>query len=37
VVALTLNGAAGGNAATSLGWQFQDVSGGALRSGSVAC
>ena len=36
-VALTLNGAAGGNAATSIGWQFQDVNGSSLRSGSVAC
>ena len=36
-VALTLNGAAGGNTATSIGWQFQDVNGSSLRSGSVAC
>ena len=36
-IALTLNGAADGNAATSISWQFQDVSGASLRSGSVAC
>jgi hypothetical protein len=36
-IALTLNGAAGGNAATSIGWQFQNANGVSLRSGSVAC
>ena len=36
-VALRLNGAAGGKAATSISWQFQDVNGASLRSGSVAC
>jgi hypothetical protein len=38
-VALTLNGAANGGAASSIGWQFQDVNGSALPggSGSVDC
>ena len=30
-------GAAGGNAASSIGWQFQNANGVSLRSGSVAC
>ncbi len=37
LLALTLNGAANGNAATSIGWQWQDVSGNVLRSNSVSC
>jgi len=37
LVALTLDGAGGGGAANGISWQFQDVNGGALRSGSVAC
>jgi hypothetical protein len=37
LVALTLSGAGGGGAATGIGWQFQDVNGAVLRSGSVAC
>jgi hypothetical protein len=34
---LTLNGARNGNAATSIGWQWQDVSGTDLHDGSVDC
>jgi hypothetical protein len=34
---LTLNGARNGNAATSIGWQWQDVNGNDLRDGSVDC
>ncbi len=37
LLSLTLNGAAGGNAATSIGWQFQNVSGNDLHDGSVDC
>ena len=37
LLALTLNGAAGGNAATSIGWRWQDLSGSTLRSSSVDC
>jgi hypothetical protein len=37
LVALTLDGAGGGKPAVSLGWQFQDVNGTALRSGAVTC
>jgi hypothetical protein len=37
LLALTLNGAGGGSAATSIGWQWQDVSGNVLRSNSVDC
>lgn len=37
LLALTLEGAAGGNAATSIGWQWQDLSGAVLRSNSVSC
>ena len=37
LLALTLNGAAGGSAATSIGWQWQDVNGNVLRSNSVDC
>jgi hypothetical protein len=36
-LALTLNGAAGGNAATSIRWRFRDVNGTSLRSRSVVC
>jgi len=34
---LTLNGARNGNAATSIGWQWQDVNGTDLHDGSVDC
>ncbi|MDP9301198.1 MAG: metallophosphoesterase, partial [Actinomycetota bacterium] len=34
---LTLNGAGSGNAATSIGWQWQDVNGNDLHDGSVDC
>ena len=34
---LTLNGAANGNAATGIGWQWQDVNGSDLHDGSVDC
>jgi Calcineurin-like phosphoesterase len=34
---LTLDGAANGNAATSISWQWQDVTGGYLHDGSVDC
>ena len=34
---LTLNGANNGNAATGIGWQWQDVSGNDLHDGSVDC
>jgi K319L-like, PKD domain/Calcineurin-like phosphoesterase len=37
VLAMTLNGAANGGSASSIGWTFQDVSGVGLRSGSVDC
>ncbi|MDP9301459.1 MAG: metallophosphoesterase [Actinomycetota bacterium] len=37
LVGLTLNGAGGGAAATGISWQFQDVNGAVLRSGSAAC
>jgi len=37
LVAMTLNGAAGGESADSIGWTFQDVNGVDLRSGSVDC
>lgn len=37
LLALTLNGAAGGNAPTSIGWQWQDLNGNNLRSSSVTC
>ena len=37
LLSMTLNGAAGGNAATSIGWQFQNVSGNDLHDGSVGC
>ena len=37
LLALTLNGAAAGGSANSLGWSFQDVNGADLRSGSVDC
>lgn len=37
LLALTLNGAAGGASASSIGWTFQDVNGAGLRSGSVDC
>jgi len=37
VVALTLNGAAGGGIAAGVGWTFQDVHDVPLRTGSVAC
>ena len=36
LVALMLDGARGGGTATSITWQFQDVKGAVLRSGSVA-
>ena len=36
-LSLSLAGAAGGNAATSIGWQFQNVSGSDLHDGSVDC
>jgi hypothetical protein len=34
---LTLNGAANGNAANGIGWQWQDVKGNDLHDGSVDC
>ncbi|TMM22261.1 MAG: hypothetical protein E6F95_08370 [Actinobacteria bacterium] len=37
LLSLSLAGAAGGNAATSIGWQFQNVSGSDLHDGSVDC
>jgi hypothetical protein len=37
VAALTLNGAASGGTATSVGWTFEDVNTNSLRTGSVAC
>ncbi|TMK92189.1 MAG: hypothetical protein E6G37_09010 [Actinobacteria bacterium] len=37
LLSLSLAGAAGGNAATSIGWQFQTVSGSDLHDGSVDC
>jgi hypothetical protein len=37
LLAMTLNGAAAGGSANSLGWTFQDVNGANLRSGSVDC
>ena len=37
LVAMTLNGAAGGGSASSIDWSFQDVNGVGLRSGSVDC
>jgi hypothetical protein len=37
LVALTLDGARSGGSATGITWQFQDVNGAVLRSGSVAC
>lgn len=36
-LALTLVGAGGGGQATRLRWDFQDVNGNTLRSGSVTC
>jgi hypothetical protein len=37
VVYLTLNGAANGGTATSLSWQWKDVNGNVLHSGSTNC
>ena len=37
LLALTLEGAGGGNAATSIGWEWQDLNGNILRSNSVTC
>jgi hypothetical protein len=37
VVYLTLNGAADGGIATSISWQYRDLSGNVLRSGTVTC
>jgi hypothetical protein len=37
LVALTLDGARGGRTAIGITWQFQDVNGAVLWSGSVAC
>jgi hypothetical protein len=37
VVALTLNGAAGGGTATGVSWTFEDVQNSPLRTGSVSC
>ncbi len=36
-VFLTLNGAANGGTATSISWQWKDVNGTTLRSGSTTC
>jgi hypothetical protein len=37
ILLLTLNGAANGGTATSIGWSFLDTSGTVLRTGSVTC
>jgi hypothetical protein len=37
LLALTLEGAAGGNTATGIAWQWQDLSGTTIRSSSVDC
>lgn len=37
VLYLTLNGAANGGTATSLSWQWKDVNGNVLHSGSTSC
>jgi hypothetical protein len=36
-LALTLDGARSDRTATGITWQFEDVNGAVLRSGSVAC
>jgi hypothetical protein len=37
VLYLTLNGAANGGTASSLSWQWKDVNGNLLHSGSTSC
>jgi hypothetical protein len=37
VVYLTLNGAANGGTATSLSWEWKDVNGNVLHTGSTSC
>jgi hypothetical protein len=37
VLYLTLNGAANGGIATSISWQYRDLSGNVLTSGTVTC
>jgi hypothetical protein len=37
VVYLTLNGGANGGIATGISWQYRDLSGNVLRSGTVTC